>query len=271
MKLFKLELHRAIINKWMAFALMVTFIMCLIPVWNKYTYMRGFYEVANSGVDKVICTATPYENWLLYDQIDSMHYVYLFIIPILVALPFGASYYIDLKTGYIKQLVSRCGMKKYLLAKYTATFISGGIVAALPLLLQLMLLGLIFPVNKPQRFGSMFFCETAPGIDLYYEHPFAYCIIWCIIIFVVGGLLATISLTVTNIAYNYFSIILTPFMFTFMLIFFVYITGKNEVSFLYSICAVTSNSYNYWIPIGEVIGVLFATSIPFLLGKKEVL
>lgn len=271
MKVFKLELRRVIFNKWTGLAFIAGLVMCFIPLWDKFTYMSEFYEMNSNGADKVLCTATPYDNWLLFEQMNSMHYLYLFIMPLLAALPFGASYYMDSKTGYIKQLVSRCGIRKYVMAKYGATFISGGTVVSLPLLIQLMLLALIYPVNKPQRFDSVFFCETAPGIDLFFEHPIIYCIIWCAIVFIVAGLFAVISIAVTDIAYNYFSIIITPFVFAFLLIFLVYATEINEISFLYSICAVTNYSYNYWIFIGELTGMFLLTFIPFVLRKKEVL
>ena len=271
MKVFKLELRRAFFNKWTGFAFTLAFIMCLIPLWDKFMYMTKFYETMSSGGDKVVCTATPYENWLLYDQSESLHYIYLFVMPLLAVLPFGASYYMDLKSGYVKQLVSRCSAKKYLCAKYGATFISGGTVISIPLLLQLMILALIFPVNKPQRFGSMFICETVPGIDFFYEHPLIYCMIWCLIVFIVAGLIATISLTVTNIAYSYFSIMLTPFVFAFSLIFLGVFTNRLEASFLYSICALTIYSYNYWIFICEIVGIFILTFIPFVVLRKEIL
>ena len=170
MKIFKLELRRALFNKWTCISFIIGFVICLIPLWDKLMYMTEFYNNMSSGGDKVICTATPYENWLLYDLSESLHYVYLFIMPLLAVLPFGASYYMDLKSGYVKQLVTRCGSKKYLCAKYGSTFISGGVVVAIPLLLQLMLLALIFPLNNPFRFESMFISEKSPGIDLYFEH-----------------------------------------------------------------------------------------------------
>lgn len=166
MKIFKLELRRALFNKWTSISFIIGFVICLIPLWDKLMYMTEFYNNMSSGGDKVICTATPYENWLLYDLSESLHYVYLFIMPLLAVLSFGASYYMDLKLGYVKQLVTKCGSKKYLCAKYGSTFISGGVVVAIPLLLQLMLLALIFPLNNPFRFESMFISENSPSIDL---------------------------------------------------------------------------------------------------------
>lgn len=272
MKIFKLELKRAIFNKWTLFSFLAAFIICLIPIPQKYENMNALYdEQLVEGSDSIICINTVFHNWLLHDRSDILLYIFMFIMPLLAALPYGVSYYNDIKCGYNKQIVSRCHFRTYVTAKYFATFISGGTVIVLPLVIQFMILMLIYPLDKPLRFASLMIGETTFSIDLFYEHPLLQAILWCAIIFVVAGLLATLSLAVSRMVYNYFGIILTPFVFSFILIFLTYVTEKSELAFIYTLSTNCLYNMNYGVLFTEIIAMFIASFIPFVYQKKEVL
>lgn len=272
MNIFKLELKRAIFNKWTLFAFLIALIICLLPIPQKYEYMNNTYgeQIANS-TDSVTCITTVFYNWLLFDRSDILLYIFIFIMPLLVALPYGASYYNDLKSGYNKQIISRCHFRTYAIAKYFAAFISGGLVIVLPLVIQFMILMLIFPLDKPLRFFSLMIGETTFSIDLFYEHPILHTLLWCAIVFIVAGLLATLSLAVSRMVYNYFGIILTPFVISFILVFLTYVTGRSELSFIYTLSTNCLYDMNYGILFAEIIVMFIVSFIPFVFQKKEVL
>ena len=273
MELFRIELKRAIFNKWTLISISIALVICLIPIPEKYEYMNMLNNdnafILDNG--KVLCTTTAYQHWLLYDRFDNTIYIFLFILPILAALPYGASYYTDVKNGYIKNLLSRCSMREYCIAKYIATFITGGAVITVPIVVQFLILGLIFPLYTPYRTSIPITGETSFGLDLLLDYPLLNTLMWCIIIFLVSGLLATISLSVSRYIYNFFGIILTPFVLSFFLIFLVYLTGIHEIAFIYSISSWSSYDYNYFILFGEIIILFVITFFTFVFQKKEVL
>ena len=48
------------------------------------------------------------------------------VLPIVAALPFTASYFDDLHSGFIKAYLPRCGYRNYIAGKLTACALSGG-------------------------------------------------------------------------------------------------------------------------------------------------
>ena len=185
---------------------------------------------------------------------------------IIVVLPYGVSYYTDVKSGYIKQIVSRMSIKSYTRAKYIATFISGGIVIGLPLFIEFLAVATIFPIHRPYRPSSIMYGEETFLIDLYYEYPMIFRLL---LVFAVAGLLATMALLVAKYISNYFSIVITPFIFTFILAFCMRITEKAEIAFMNSLQAHSQN-YNYGILFGEIIVMFVLTYFGFVSSRKEV-
>ena len=271
MNVFKIELKRAILNKWMVISILIGFVICCLPIYEKFNNMQLFLSSKYvPGAEHIVTTATVYQQFILFDRFEPCLYIFLFIMPILVSLPYGASFYNDTRSGYIKQIITRSNTRKYLFSKYLSTFISGGVVATIPVVTNFMILALIYPLNKPIRFYTNYRGEETFTIDLFFEYPLLHTIFWCFVLFVVAGLLATISLAISRVVDNYFGIILTPFAFSFILIFITYITQKSEYSFLYTI-STSCVRMNYWILLYEIIGMFFAGFVSFVVIKKEVI
>lgn len=49
------------------------------------------------------------------------------VLPIVAALPFTASYFDDLHSGFIKAYLPRCGSRNYIAGKLTACALAGGL------------------------------------------------------------------------------------------------------------------------------------------------
>lgn len=270
--ILKSELKRSIFNKW-------TLIVMMIIMGFGIKHFMGMYDsrmeyiryVEETGyVNAVnICSGTAYENWIMFD-FNMYKIVIIFIMPILSVLPFGMSYYSDVKSGYIKQIVSRMSMKTYTRAKYIATFISGGLAVTLPLFLQFLLTATIFPLHKPDRFWCAMIGQYCFDVDLFYEHPMIFTLFRLMLIFVVAGLLATVSLLVSKYIYNYFSVFITPFVVSFMLEFSVYITGMNWISFSFNLRAERQMVESYTALLIEIVVLFIVTYFGFVSSKKEV-
>lgn len=270
--ILKSELKRSIFNKWTLIAMMI--IMCFgikhfMGMYDSRMEYIHYVEEAGYGNAVNVCSGTAYEYWIMFD-FNMYKIVILFIMPILSVLPFGMSYYSDVKSGYIKQIVSRMSMKTYTRAKYIATFISGGLAVTLPLFIQFLLTATIFPLHKPDRFACAMVGQYCFDVDLFYEHPMIFTLFRLMLIFVVAGLLATVSLLVSKYIYNYFSVFITPFVVSFMLEFSVYITGMNWISFSNNLRAESQIVESYTALLIEIVVLFAATYFGFVSSKKEV-
>ena len=121
--------------------------------------------------------------------------LYIRLLPIMVVLPYAATYYTDRRTGIIRNYYCRTKKINYLIAKFTAVFTTGGIVAVLPLLVNLLATAMLLP----SMWSSIFF-----------THPYVYYLLYFILQFICGGLLATVSLMVSLWVNNTFIVLLFP-------------------------------------------------------------
>ena len=62
--------------------------------------------------------------------------LFIRLIPILAAMPYAVTYLSDIKSGIIKNYVTRTAKFNYLAAKYIAVFVTGGVVVVIPLLIN---------------------------------------------------------------------------------------------------------------------------------------
>ncbi len=152
-------------------------------------------------------------------------YYYFYFYGIIVALPFGISYCMDKRSGFVKNICNRIPKGKYLLAKYISVFVTGGIVSALPITLDFLVMRLIEPydtidltaykcaLNSITKWGSFI-------IDHMYISALLICCVW----FVFGGAFATLSLLVSSFTDNLFFVQLFPF---FVMMFIYYMPQIN--------------------------------------------
>lgn len=113
--------------------------------------------------------------WIGGNQGSIFPYIYFFIIPLLAAMPFATSFFKDAKSGFIQNICTRVDKKIYFFSKYIATFVSGGTVVILPLLINFLLSCMVLPSMKPElsSFTTLIGQKSlTPG--LYFNYPFIY-------------------------------------------------------------------------------------------------
>lgn len=172
-----------------------------------------------------------FAKWMGGENASVFPTLYYFIVPILAALPFAGSYKSDIKTGYFKNIAVRVSRKKYLRAKYIATFLSGGSVAVLPLIVNFMMVAMVLPAVKPQASTGYFpiFSYSMLG-DLFYAHPYWYLAVYIGIDFIFFGLLATLALGAGYLCENLFTTILAPF------IAYLFVYAVTQITNLHMFC-----------------------------------
>ena len=139
---------------------------------------------------------STFAGWIGIETYSSGYSLFFFAFPLLVCIGYGWSFRQEMDNGYINQIVSRVGKKRYYASKYVSTFLSGGIILTLPLLLNLLLrmtytnLALPDPVYTYFNMGNRNFLGP-----LFFTHPLWFCFLYMLTDFVFGGALACLCMT----------------------------------------------------------------------------
>lgn len=206
-QMLKIEIERAFGGIAFYVALLIGFAISLV-------------QFLNVGVRAALNPLHFYEfNGLLFPEnvsyvwmgaVSDVYYnVFIRIIPILVVMPYAVSYYSDRRHGIIDNYYIRTKKINYLMAKLTAVFLSGGVITIFPLVINLISTSAILPTlmwptaTNEVRSGAMM-------SSLYYSHVSIYNILYFILLFICGGLLATIPLMVSLWLNNTFVVLMFP-------------------------------------------------------------
>ena len=223
---------------------------------------------------------STYENlslyglWLPIGGYSSGARTFLYIWPVLAALPYGWSYWSDRKNGSYGQITMQTGKGTYYLSKWTACFISGGLAIAMPLFVNLLADALFCPIPIPSVqyqyypiINGWFFSK------LFYTHSWIYCLLWCGISFLWGGVTATLCMAAGSKPRFMITIILIPFLFYMLTEVFLGIVVRPiwrpylTISPIQMIMTAPGDPNPAWLVLGEW-GLLLILSL--LLGQWQV-
>ncbi len=138
--------------------------------------------------------------------------IYFSLLPILAALPFGASFFEDTRKGYAKYIISRKGKKPYLKAKAVAVILTGGLAGALPYVVSFLVTSLLYPAYYPNALvWDHLIGEATIFSNLYFTHPFLYVLIYAGILFMVGGLLSLTAVVFAEFVNNILLVLFIPY------------------------------------------------------------
>lgn len=215
--IYKLELARGFESWGIKFSL---FLGCCITIfhWIFSVLPMAFYQDTYMGTEySMKYPFNVFNNWI-GAQTYTFSYLYFFLIPLLVTLPHAGSFSQDIRYRMIQQLCIRVERKYYYRAKYVATFISGGTVAIVPLILNFILTSAVLPMISPQAadYTTLIGMKSTLG-DFYFKHPILYICIFLMIIFVFSGILATIAFIAAYYTNHMFIVLTAPFVFSMFL------------------------------------------------------
>ena len=202
----RLELDRAFRNRYMAIALLVG---CSLSLWHFYDYIWPLRTCILQGSYPL----SSFDRWIGGENYSLQAKIYFMFLPILCALPHGASWFFDGVSGFGNQAIVRRGQRDYVRAKYLVTFLSGASVAVLPMLFDFLATNLVIPAACPQAgYGLSPINATKLWGDCYFSHPFLYLLAYLLLDGVFYGLFTTLSLTGTIFLKNRYLVQLTPFL-----------------------------------------------------------
>lgn len=260
-QILKNECKKAFFNKGMLLALSIGI---GIVLWHSFQYI---FSPTVKDVN-AFCRESVFYNWIGASSFPMQSYFYYFLIPLIAVLPAGTSFYEDIRTGYIRQMYTRMPRKNYLVAKYSAVFLSGGIAVTLPLLVSFYLAMIRFPLLKPEPIMDYGPDRTSFGFSLYYTSPIWHTILFLMITFLFAGGFAGIAVLTTY--YTDYKIIvwLTPFVCYYFLFVLQSMIGTEHVMIAPNYFLIPGFSKNsIW---DYIIGILFfICSFLFYYKKGE--
>ena len=86
----------------------------------------------------------------------SLTTIFYFILPLAATLPFSFSLSDESKSGYLRQMTLKKGQMRYYFAKYIVTFTSGFLLAAIPLLTNVIITACYIPAYKPDPLEQLY-------------------------------------------------------------------------------------------------------------------
>lgn len=244
-KILRTEIKRSLTGLGFLLSVISGIIFVLYRNYGIYSQDRKFEDM---GYYLSFSKLTFYDRCMLGYLDGTVLYIF-YVLGIIVALPFGISYYRDRKKGVIKNICVRTEKKYYLLSKYIAVFLSGGIVAAMSLIADLLIVRLYNPIDFLRINGRVLSCITEWNVFII-DHLYVSAAIFIFLWFLYGGALATTSLLAATFSDNFFTIQLTPF-FVMMVFFYLpsFIGGNSQRYFPFAFLTLFGDS-NPFIAIG---------------------
>ncbi len=214
-RLFLVELKRCFSSKGFKISLAVGLLISLMHTWEIYGLYREF-------PDRMLLT----ERYLGADYYYVWHSLYIWLTPILAALPYASSFLKDRETGYWNQLAVRSS--NIYIIRYMVIFLSGVVTVLIPLVSNIILVATFLPVGYPQAMDLQTSLNNASIMgNLHFTSPLLYTIFFWIIIGLFGGLFACVSLSLSSALRNSFNLMIYP---TFVLIFWNLIANQESIT-----------------------------------------
>lgn len=221
-RLVKLELKKAIKNKSFITTLTIASTFALFSAWymiDSYFAIHQQYKIHGSNGNPMTQHFSLFNHWI-GGEASSLGYTLFFtLFPLIAALPYSWSFFIENKTGYVKSVVTRVSKSQYFLSKYIATFIAGGLVILIPLMINFLLVASFIPAITPTKIYALTYPVGFSSLwsSLFYTHPVVFVILYLIVDFIFAGLFATMGLAMSFFIKNRIAIILIPFFFILIL------------------------------------------------------
>lgn len=165
----------------------------------------SFFESNNATV----MPASAFQMWI-GNGATFEYTLYIRLVPILAAMPYAVTYLSDIKSGVIKNYVTRTSKNNYLVAKYVAVFVTGGITIVVPLLINYLVAITVLP-SFVWPIGVFAPSANSMWSEIFYTYPHVYIMMYMILFFVCGGLVSTVVLIISNLVNNRFVAVLAPY------------------------------------------------------------
>lgn len=132
---------------------------CAIAVWHGCCMEGAPVGFSHAGDviywnEKMMFPPNNVAKSLMGMTLDGQASVFMTVMPILAALPMAASLSADMRSGYIKSVLTRTTAKSYYVAKFIAVAATAAVVVTVPFLLDFFLVAMKVPYFQPYAYGG---------------------------------------------------------------------------------------------------------------------
>ncbi len=217
-KLYRSEIWKALHNPWFYLSLLIGTAFCLMDVLENWKSIYASPAFNPSRWESGYGSFSIFARWIAVNNWTFGCKQFYLVWPILAALPFGWSFCQERRSGLMDQIYIRAGKKQAFFAKYLATFVSGGVAMALPVLLDLMLNAMVCPYSIPRITSRVFFVSDGYFLSkLFYTRPWLYGLAWCGMEFLWGGVTACLCFLTGSRSRLLITIVVAPFVLYYLL------------------------------------------------------
>lgn len=214
-RLLKMELKKAFKNRFFLTAFCVGMLFStLSAVYNiqRYDYAQEMYLM--TGGNPMVQSSTLYNHWIGGEGVSLGSTLFFTLLPMLAAFPYGWSWCMEKKAGYVRMAVTRGGKRNYVLAKACAVFLSGGLTVLIPLAVNFAAVACFVPAILPvvtyMPYYGVYHGTLWSG--LFYTHPLVYVLLYLALDFVFAGLLAVAVMSVSVYVKNRVAVMILPYL-----------------------------------------------------------
>lgn len=210
------ELKKALKSPGFKFALIISAVIVMMDyIINVLPLLISNHELlmASDNIYEVL-PLNSYELWLGGRE-TSIAVAFFILVPLIASIPYGDSYFKDMNNGLGNYILVRCDGKKYVNAKYIATFLSGALAVGIPLILSFVICSMTMSTYTPFPDDGMNLMMPKSSMSyIYYKHPLLYIIISIIIVMVYAGCMATVAMCVAIYTNRIYIVEIFPMIFS---------------------------------------------------------
>lgn len=153
-----MELKKAFWNKKFLFSLSIALFLSLLSgflqvrgyiIRTRFLNTPAYQNVADWGKDYHLSAETMADFWIGMDFSTWCATAFFFLLPLLAVLPYGSSLHREYKSGYLNLITPQISQKRYFAAKFLASFLSGGAVIVLPMIVNVIFVACTVPMRLP--------------------------------------------------------------------------------------------------------------------------
>lgn len=217
MRLLRNDLRRALRGPWFLGSMFVLVVLAIVAAACEINlYVNNWEWIIREYSDESYYYHTIYScfnMWLPMRGGIDVASLFFTLLPLLVVMGYAWSLAADVRSGYIAQLATRIPRGQLYVSRYGATFISAGLLAVAPLIVNYAILACFFPAYTPNPVDRMYIslAPTDMFATVFFETPALYVVLRCCLNFVLCGLWATLVLGFSTVSANRVALVCLPY------------------------------------------------------------
>ena len=267
----KIELKRAILNKYFVwgciFGIVIIFLHSYSIVVEYNSVIPTIENSVRKGINPLAPTISVFTSWIGWNSENKYSKLFFYSMPFISVIPYFWSYCDDINKGKVNVIIKKKERLNYHLTKYFATFVSSGLIIAIPLLLDFLILLLFIPAIFPDSVYDIYYGIFSNNFmaNTFYTNPLLYIFVFLVLNFIYCGLFGCIGYSVSTVIKNKVISLITPFTFILLTEFIKnrvisdIATQRNNFSPLTFLCPAKSINTNWIIIIVEIIALFIIT------------